>query len=64
MAKRVKVVPEKVREESPEVLYARILDLWERSDNYRHAVPLREEAFKLGFELPSDRFGIRKGERL
>jgi hypothetical protein len=47
-------------DEPKEVLYERLLNLWETCDNYRHKDPLRAEANKLGFELPEGSFRKRE----
>lgn len=59
--RRWRVIIEPV-EESTEVLYARLLDLWERSHNMHEYGPLRAAARKIGRELPQDRLGKRRGE--
>jgi hypothetical protein len=50
-------------EEPVEVLYARLLDLWERCDNHHHWGPLKAEARKLGCMLPAERMSVRRGEK-
>ena len=48
-------------EESPEVLYARLLDMWEMCANFHHWEPLEATALRLtGRELPSERMGVRR----
>jgi hypothetical protein len=50
-------------DESPEVIYARLLDLWERSDNYHDMLPLQKAAQELGMTLPSNTFSKRMKEK-
>jgi len=50
-------------EEADDVIYARLLDLWERSANMHEFDPLRAAARALGRELPSERLGKRRGEK-
>jgi hypothetical protein len=50
-------------EEPVEVLYARMLDLWERCDNHHHWGPLKAEAARWGFKLPPERMSVRRGEK-
>jgi hypothetical protein len=59
--RRWRVIVEPV-EESVEVLYARLLDLWERSHNMHEYGPLQAAAREIGRELPSDRLGKRRGD--
>lgn len=48
-------------EEPVEVIYARLLELWETCDNYHHWGPLKEVARRLtGMELPQSRLGVRR----
>ena len=46
-------------EESPEVLYARLLDMWETCDNYHHWGPLKATALRL---TEQDRLGAHLEE--
>jgi len=48
-------------EESPEVIGARIQELWNNCDNWHHHDPLRFAAKKIGWELKGD-FGNKKKE--
>jgi hypothetical protein len=50
-------------EETDDVIYARLLDLWERSANFHEWEPLRDAAKALGRELPSDRLGKRREKK-
>jgi hypothetical protein len=50
-------------EEADDVIYARLLDLWERSANMHEFDPLQAAARALGRELPHDRLGKRRGEK-
>lgn len=58
---RYRVTVERV-EESPEVLWARLQDLWDASTNYHDADPLRSAAKKLGYEIQGQR-GAKARER-
>jgi len=50
-------------EETDDVIYARLLDLWERSANMHDWEPLQAAARALGRELPHERMGKRRGEK-
>ena len=52
------VIPEPV-----EVIHARIIDLWERSDNYHDMGPLQSAATALGLTLPETWSKRRKEPR-
>jgi hypothetical protein len=49
-------------DESADMLYARLLDLWECSSNHHEWGPLKAAAREIGRELPHDRLGKRRGE--
>lgn len=61
--KKYKVTVEVV-EEPKEVLYERLLDLWEKCEGYRYREPLILAAKELGYELDDNRCGIRSGGKL
>ena len=57
-----RVIMEKI-EEPVEILAARLLDLWETSNNIHDWSELKAEAKKLGIELPHERLGKRRPKR-
>lgn len=50
-------------DEPIETIQARIVDLWEQSDNYHHMDPLRTEAQRYGLDLTPYRWGSKRARR-
>jgi len=50
-------------EENPEVIHKRIIDLWEHSNNWHDADPLKAAAKKHGLDLSSYERGCKRGKR-
>lgn len=47
-------------DEPLDVIHARLIKLWEESDNMHHCQPLKNRAAKYGLELPMESYGKRR----